>query len=275
MHAMKTKTSLFILTLCTALVACAPLHAEEPSINISLGIRDTKFFMPQWITNTPYPLAFRIKNTGKTVLSGGEARNLFLQGYIHVLSKDGKQEDADCKRFEVGERYGFDAPDVQPGAEFESGVVVNLLTIFPLIKDDDYQVWWTRWINGLKSNILHFRVTDGKLQFTTATWAKDYHLVATQLRGAPASGTPAEFPVVYVLLFSNENSFPVPSVYTKFDSEDMRLDIRSLVGHGIAPGSVLHFDSSPDLKRPTDAEIQSLTDYCKKLGISFVVTPTL
>jgi len=109
---------------------------------------------------------------------------------------------------------------------------------------------------------------------TTAAQAKDYHLVTTQLRGAPASGKPAEFPVVYVLLFSNENGFPVPLVYTKFDSEDMRLDIRNLVGHGIAPGSVLHFDPTPDLKRPTDAEIQSLTDYCKKLGITFVVSQT-
>jgi hypothetical protein len=113
------------------------------------------------------------------------------------------------------------------------------------------------------------------ITLTTATaWAKDYHLVTTQLRGAPASGTPAEFPVVYVSLYSTEDGFPVPLVYAKFDSEDMRLDIRALVGHGIAPGSVLHFDPTPDLKRPTDAEIQSLTDYCKKLGISLVVGKT-
>ena len=106
---------------------------------------------------------------------------------------------------------------------------------------------------------------------TAATFAKDYHLITTQLRGAPASGTPAEFPVVYVLLFSNENGFAVPLVYTKFDSEDKRSDIRGLIGHGIAPGSVLHFDPKPDLERPTDAQIQSLTDYCKKLGITLVV----
>jgi hypothetical protein len=109
---------------------------------------------------------------------------------------------------------------------------------------------------------------------TAATLAKDYHLMTTQLRGAPPSGKPAKFLVVYVLLFSNENGFPVPLVYTKFDSEDMRLDIRNLVGHGIAPGSVLHFDPTPDLERPTDAQIQSLTDYCKKLGITLVVSST-
>jgi hypothetical protein len=109
---------------------------------------------------------------------------------------------------------------------------------------------------------------------TAAAWAKDCHLVTTQLRGAPASGTPAEFPVVYVLVYSSENGFPDPLVYTKFDSEDMRLDIRSLIGHGIAPGSVLDFDPTPVLKRPTDAQIQSLTDYCKKLGITLVVSLT-
>jgi hypothetical protein len=80
--------------------------------------------------------------------------------------------------------------------------------------------------------------------------------------------------VVYVLLFSNENGFPDPLVHTKFDSEDMRLDLRSLVGHRIATGSVLHFDPTPLLERPADAQIQSLTDYCKKLGITLVVSLT-
>ncbi len=110
---------------------------------------------------------------------------------------------------------------------------------------------------------------------TAGAGAKDCHLVTTQLRGAPASGKPAEFPVVYVLLFSNENDVAVPLVYTKFDSEDMRLDLHSLTGHGIAPGSILHFDPSPALERPTEAQIQSLTDYCKKLGITLVVSRTL
>jgi hypothetical protein len=110
---------------------------------------------------------------------------------------------------------------------------------------------------------------------TAATWAKDYHLVATQLRGAPASGTPAEFPVVYVLLLSHETGWIQPLVYTTFDSQDMELDIRNLVQHGdIAPGSVLHFDPQPDLTRPTDAQIQSLTDYCKKLGLTLVISET-
>ena len=97
-------------------------------------------------------------------MGGGEARDLFLEGCIHVLSKDGKQEDADCNRFEFSERFGLNAPDVQPqpDSKFENKVIVNLLTVFPSIKDGDYQVWWT--VRDLKSNVLHFRVSDGKLQ---------------------------------------------------------------------------------------------------------------
>ena len=110
---------------------------------------------------------------------------------------------------------------------------------------------------------------------TAAAWAKDYHLVTTQLRGAPASGTPAEFPVVYVLLVPDENGGINPLVYKTFGSEDMKLDIRNLIRHGdIAPGSVLHFDPKPDLERPPEAQIQGLQDFCRKLGITLVVSLT-
>jgi hypothetical protein len=110
---------------------------------------------------------------------------------------------------------------------------------------------------------------------TAATFAKDYHLVTTVLRGAPASGTPAEFPIVYVLLAPDITGQLNPMVYKTFDSKDMELDIGVLIRSGIiAPGSVLHFDPKPDLERPTDAQIQSLTDYCKKLGITLVVSQT-
>jgi hypothetical protein len=114
------------------------------------------------------------------------------------------------------------------------------------------------------------------LTLTTATtFAKDYHLVTTVLRGAPASGTPAGFPVVYVLLAPDITGQLNPMVYKTFDSKDMELDIGVLIRSGIiAPGSVLHFDPKPDLERPTDAQIQSLTDYCKKLGITLVVGQT-
>jgi hypothetical protein len=110
---------------------------------------------------------------------------------------------------------------------------------------------------------------------TAAAWSKDYHLVTTQLRGGPASDTPAEFPVVYVLLAPDITGKLNPLVYKTFDSKDMEQDIGVLIRSGIiAPGSVLHFDPMPDLERPTDVQIQSLTDYCKKLGITLVVSFT-
>jgi hypothetical protein len=108
-----------------------------------------------------------------------------------------------------------------------------------------------------------------------AALAKDYHLVTTQLRGAPASGTPAEFPVVYVLLTPDISGQLNPLVYQAFDSKDMELDIRALVRSGIiAPGSVLHFDPDPVLARPSDAQIQTFKDFCKKLGITLTVSLT-
>jgi hypothetical protein len=150
------------ITICFLTVAVASIHADESSIKLSLGIRDTKFFTPQTLTNTPYPLAFRIKNTGKTVLTIGQARDIFFNGSIHALSKDGKEGYADCHRFEFIESYGLVPPDLKPGDTFENKVIVNLLDVFPFMKDGDYQVWWM--LGGLKSNLLHFTVNDGKLQ---------------------------------------------------------------------------------------------------------------
>lgn len=151
-----------LIALCLLTLVTTSVRAAEPAIKISLGIRDIKVFMGKPFTNTPCPLAFQITNIGKTVLSGGEARDLFLQGDIHVLSKDGKQEYADCIRFENSERFGFNASDLQPGDTFENKIIVDLLDFFPLIRDGDYQVWWT--VRDLKSNVLLFTVTDGKLQ---------------------------------------------------------------------------------------------------------------
>jgi hypothetical protein len=110
---------------------------------------------------------------------------------------------------------------------------------------------------------------------TTAALAKDFHLEATQLRGAHTSGSPPQLPVVFVLLFPIENGEVRPMVYESFGSEDMQVDIRALVKHGdIPPGSTLHFNPTPDLKHPTDAQIQAFKDFCKKLGITFVVDET-
>jgi hypothetical protein len=143
------------------LVTMGPLslHADEPSVKISLGIRESVKYA---FTNVPCPLAFHIQNTGVTVIGIGKARDLFFSGRIFVSSQDGKVESADCKRFEWQESYGLVPDDLQPGDTFENKIVVNLLTIFPLIKDGEYHVFWT--VGNLKSNSLHFKVIDGKIQ---------------------------------------------------------------------------------------------------------------
>ena len=150
------------ITLCLLTLAVASARADDPSIKISLGIRDIKSFMGKPFTNTAYPLAFRIQNTGTNVIGIGQARDLFFSGRIFVSSKDAKVESADCKRFEWQESYGLVPNDLQPGDTFENKIIVDLLDFFPLIKDGDYEVFWS--VGRLKSNSLHFKVIDGKLE---------------------------------------------------------------------------------------------------------------
>ena len=150
------------ITLCLLTLAVASARADDPSIKISLGIRDSSHFSVQAITNVPFPLAFRIQNAGTNVMGIGQARDLFFSGRIFVSSKDAKVESADCKRFEWPESYGLVPNDLQPGDTFENKIIVNLLTIFPLIKDGDYEVWWS--VGNLSSDRLRFKVKDGKLQ---------------------------------------------------------------------------------------------------------------
>ena len=79
---------LFIL-LGLVTMASVSLHADEPSVQISLGIRDTKLLR---ITNVTYPLSFRIENTGKTAISGGHLAGIFAKGTIHLLPKGGQEQ---------------------------------------------------------------------------------------------------------------------------------------------------------------------------------------
>ena len=150
------------ITLCLLTLAVASVRADDPSIKISLGIRDSSHFSAQAITNVPFPLAFRIQNTGTNVIGIGQARDLFFSGRIFVSSKDAKVESADCKRFEWPESYGLVPNDLQPMDTFENKIIVNLMTVFPLIKDGDYEVFWS--VGRLKSNSLHFKVINGKLE---------------------------------------------------------------------------------------------------------------
>ena len=145
-------TRIFI-TLCLAMMASVPLHADDLSIKISLGIRDTKVLS---FTNLTYPLAFRIEDTGKAVIKADQIPGLFFKGVIHVLPKDGKEQQADVQK-----AWRTMIRDLQPGATFESPVYADLLTFFPSAKDGVYVVWWT--LGDCKSNVLHFTVTKGKV----------------------------------------------------------------------------------------------------------------
>src|ERR1035438_7678620 len=109
MHHMKTHLS----TLCACLLAMASLsvHADEPTVKVSLGIRDAKFLA---ITNVAYPLAFRIENTGKTVIRGGDIAGIFTKGVIHILPKDGNEQQHDLKKDSWSLGYGLVPNDLQP-----------------------------------------------------------------------------------------------------------------------------------------------------------------
>jgi len=108
--------------------------------------------------------------------------------------------------------------------------------------------------------------------------AEDVHLVETLHNDAYiTNGMPSESPV-YVLLVpihSGGNDHIEPVVFRTFDVEAMERSIRFWVTQGyLAKGSVLHFDPSPILPRPPEADVNALTDYCKKIGITVVVSTT-
>jgi hypothetical protein len=152
LHRIGSYDYLMFFTFCLAAITSASLHAEELSIKITLGIRDTNRVAT---TNVAYPLAFRIDNTGKAVVKGDQIPDLFFKGVIHLLPKDGKEQQTDFPKFWRTRIY-----DLQPGATSESPVVADILTFFPLAKDGVYQVWWT--VGDLKSNVLRFTVAKGK-----------------------------------------------------------------------------------------------------------------
>ncbi len=135
------------------MMASVPLHADESSIKISLGIRDSKILAH---TNLTYPLAFRIQNTGTTVINEDKIPILFFTGVIHILPKDGQEEQAAFQKV-----WRTTVRDLQPGTTFESPVYGDLVSFFPWAKDGVYQVWWT--LGVFKSNVLRFTVTNGKV----------------------------------------------------------------------------------------------------------------
>jgi hypothetical protein len=152
------KTHLSTLWACLLAMAALSVHADEPTVKVSLGIRDAKFLA---ITNVAYPLAFRIENTGKTVIRGGDIAGIFTKGVIHILPKDGNEQQYDLKKDSESLGYGLVPNDLQPGKTSECKLVGDLVTFFPSAKDGDYQVWWT--LGGSKSGVLLFTVTKGKV----------------------------------------------------------------------------------------------------------------
>jgi len=112
-----------------------------------------------------------------------------------------------------------------------------------------------------ESNILAVFI---EAQLTAAVaWAKDYHLVETQMLDSdPAGGTPL---TVYVLLFPDDTR---PQVFKTFDSKEMEA---WLIGK--PRGSVVHYDANGFLPRVLPAKLEALKASCQKKGVSFIESP--
>ena len=140
--------------LCLLTASVPSLFAAEPAIKISLGIRDN--------THVPaaeriaFPLAFRVRNVGKTKIGMDRIPDLFFAGVFHALPKTGKEQQT-----AVADYWRTATYDLPPGKTFDSPNYGNLLDYFPSLEDGDYTVWWTR--RKLKSNVLLFTVAGGKL----------------------------------------------------------------------------------------------------------------
>jgi hypothetical protein len=115
---------------------------------------------------------------------------------------------------------------------------------------------------------------------TLSVCADEIHLVQTIAYddtmlpvNAPATNS------IYVLLLPLHDGGNVhinPVVLKKFDGNEIGRIIEGAVARGFLPkGSVLHVDPSPEMERPPDAEVKTLTDHCKKVEINVVVSSTL
>jgi len=114
---------------------------------------------------------------------------------------------------------------------------------------------------------------------TLSVCAEDFHLVQTIAYGdtlLPASAPATNS--IYVLLLPLHDGAKVhinPVVLKKFDAKEIGRIIEGAVSRGFLPrGSVLHVDPSPQMVPPPDAEVKTLTDYCKRIGVTVVVSLT-
>ena len=115
---------------------------------------------------------------------------------------------------------------------------------------------------------------------TVAALAEDFHLVQTAIYdGLPVPYEGSATNCIYVLLLPAHNPsgyvYINPVVLRKFNGKKLGKIIEEAVSRGSLPsGSVLRFDPSPVMERPPDAEVKELKDYCKKIGVTVVVSST-
>jgi hypothetical protein len=114
---------------------------------------------------------------------------------------------------------------------------------------------------------------------TVPVLADEVHLVQTI--AYDDTMLPAKAPAtnsIYVLLLPLHEGTKVhinPVVLKKFDGKEIGRIIEGAVSRGFLPsGCVLHVDRSPEMVSPPDAEVKILTDYCKKAGITVIVSGT-
>ena len=131
---------------------------RELAVELSLGIRDNSKIASHWSSTLPpveFPLAFRVKNTGKRTIGDRYTSSLFTKGITHVMPKGGNEEQSPLAIMWMGM-----VQDLLPGKTLECGIHADPVGLFRNLKDGDYQIWWTLGVH--KSNSLHFIIKNGK-----------------------------------------------------------------------------------------------------------------
>jgi len=111
---------------------------------------------------------------------------------------------------------------------------------------------------------------------TAIVWGKDFHLTQTELHGADTD-KPSESPIYVVLVPRKDDPTGgvYPVVYKSFDSQQLgRLILGLLKEKTLTSGDRLYLDFSPVMAHPPKSEIEALTVYCKKMGITVVFSGT-
>ena len=129
---------------------------QAMGVEISLGIRDnTRIGRFSNMQLVEYPLAFRVKNTGKRTIGQENEPGLFMSGAVHMWPKGGKEDQRPLAQMWDGMIH-----DLRPGSTDEYGLYADPIGFFRNLNDGDYRIWWT--LGALKSNSLRFIVKDGK-----------------------------------------------------------------------------------------------------------------